>query len=104
MQHHLRDRPDDLLRRYARRLATDRHRRVDMIVEPGRTIEVAYFMRYSLQIGTDRYLMMVRRRVADLWRHATKDANRVLIHWADLYRELLASIGALASDTSVAGR
>jgi hypothetical protein len=46
--------------------------------------------------------MMVRRRVADLWRHATKDANRVLIHWADLYRELLASIGALATDANVA--
>jgi hypothetical protein len=60
-----------------------------MIVEPGRTIEVACFMRYSLQVNTDRLLMMVRRRVADLWRHATKDANRVLIHWADLYRELL---------------
>ena len=45
---------------------------------------------------------MVRRRVADLWRRATKDANRVLIHWADLYRELLASVGALASDTTVA--
>jgi hypothetical protein len=42
----------------------------------------------------------VRRRVADLWRRATKDANQVLIHWADLYRELLASIGALASDTT----
>jgi hypothetical protein len=41
-------------------------------------------------------------RVADLWRHATKDANRVLIHWADLYRELLVSVGALATDTSVA--
>src|ERR1019366_8593252 len=27
---------------------------------------------------------------------------QVLIHWADLYRELLASIGALASDTAVA--
>jgi hypothetical protein len=43
---------------------------------------------------------MVRRRVADLWRRATKDANQVLIHWADLYRELLATIGALASDTT----
>jgi hypothetical protein len=46
-------------------------------------------------------LLMVRRRVADLWRRATKDANQVLIHWADLYRELLASIGALANDTTV---
>ena len=42
------------------------------------------------------------RRVADLWRRAAKDANQVLIHWSDLYRELLASIGALASDTTVA--
>jgi Phage integrase family len=40
--------------------------------------------------------------VADLWRRTLKDANRVLIHWADLYRELLASVGALASDTTVA--
>jgi hypothetical protein len=40
--------------------------------------------------------------VADLWRRASQDANRVLIHWADLYRELLASVGALASDTTVA--
>jgi hypothetical protein len=35
-------------------------------------------------------------------RHATTDANRVLIHWADLYRELLTSVAALASDTTVA--
>jgi hypothetical protein len=47
---------------------------------------------------------MVRRRVADLWRRAAKDANQALIHWADLYRELLASIGALAAmSISVSG-
>ena len=51
---------------------------------------------------TDRLLLMVRRRVADLWLHATTDANRVLSHWADLYRELLTSVAALASDTTVA--
>ncbi len=103
VQHHLRDHPDDLLRRYARRLASRPPSAYRMIVvEPGRTIEVACFMRYSLQVNTDRLLLMVRRRVADLWRHATQDAHRVLIHWADLYRELLASIGALARDTSMA--
>jgi hypothetical protein len=73
-----------------------------LIVEPRRTIEVACFMRISLLTNTDRLLLMVRRRVADLWRRASKDANRVLIHWADLYRELLASVGALAGDTTVA--
>ena len=52
------------------------------IKEPLRTIESAYFLRYCLLIGTDRLLLMVRQRVSDLWRHATTDANRVLIHWA----------------------
>jgi TnpA family transposase len=104
VQHHLRDHPDDLLRRYARRLASRPPSAGRMIVEPGRTIEVACFMRYSLQVNTDRLLMMVRRRVADLWRHATTDANRVLIHWADLYRELLTSVAALANDTKVADK
>jgi hypothetical protein len=93
--------PDDLLRRYARRLANRPPSIGARIKEPVRTIETAFFLRYCLLIGTDRVLLMVRRRVADLWRRATKDANQVLIHWADLYRELLASIGALASDMTV---
>jgi hypothetical protein len=99
---HFADVPDDLLRRYARRLANRPPSIGARIKEPLRTIESAYFLRYCLLIGTDRLLLMVRRRVADLWRHATTDANRVLIHWADLYRELLSSVAALASDTTVA--
>ena len=99
---HFADVPDDLLRRYARRLANRPPSIGARIKEPLRTIESAYFLRYCLLIGTDRLLLMVRRRVSDLWRHATTDANRVLIHWADLYRELLTSVAALASDTTVA--
>ena len=102
VQHHLQDHPDDLLRRYARRLVSRLPSAGRLTGEPGRTIEVACFMRYSLQTNTDRLLLMVRRRVADLWRRTTKDANRILIHWADMYRELLASVGALASDTTIA--
>jgi hypothetical protein len=99
---HFADVPDDLLRRYARRLANRPPSIGARIKEPVRTIESVYFLRYCLLIGTDRLLLMVRRRVSDLWRHETTDANRVLIHWADLYRELLASVGALASDASMA--
>jgi TnpA family transposase len=99
---HLIEAPDDLLRRYARRLASRPPSAGRLIREPVRTIEVAYFLRYCSLTCTDRVLLMVRRRVADLWRRATKDANQVLIHWADLYRELLASLGALASDATVA--
>jgi hypothetical protein len=89
-------------RRYARRLANRPPSIRARIKEPLRAIESAYFLRYCLLIGTDRLLLMVRRRVADLWRHATTDANRVLIHWADLYRELLTSVAALPSDTTIA--
>src|ERR1017187_6541403 len=94
---HLVDVPDDLLRRYARRLANRPPSIGARIKEPVRTIETAYFLRYCLAVGTDRALLMVRRRVADLWRRAAKDAHQVLIHWADLYRELLGSLGALVS-------
>jgi hypothetical protein len=94
---HLIDAPDDLLRRYARRLSSRPPSAGRLIREPLRTIEVAYFLRYCLLTCTDRVLLMVRRRVADLWRRAAKDANQVLIHWADLYRELLGSLGALVS-------
>ena len=100
VQHRLQDQPDDLMRRYARRLASRPPSAGRLIVEPGRSIEVACFLRYSLLLSTDRLLMMVRRRVADLWRLATKDANKVLVHWADLYRELLASVTALANDAN----
>jgi hypothetical protein len=60
VQHHLRDQPDDLLRRYARRLASRPPSAGRLIVEPGRTIEVACFMRFSLLTNTDRLLLMVR--------------------------------------------
>lgn len=45
---------------------------------------------------------MVRRRVADLWRRAALEANQALTNWAALYRELLGSLGALASDATSA--
>lgn len=53
---------------------TDRARLAREFKEPLRTIESAFFLRYCV-IGTDRLLLMVRRRVADLWRHATTDVN-----------------------------
>jgi hypothetical protein len=37
---------------------------------PARTIEVACFLRYCLLLTTDQLLLMVRRRVAELWHQA----------------------------------
>jgi hypothetical protein len=70
VQNHLRDSADALLRRYARRLAFRPPSAGRMIREPGRTIGVAHFLRYCMLINTDRLLLMVRRRVADLWRRS----------------------------------
>jgi hypothetical protein len=102
IQRHFADVPDDLLRRYARRLANRPPSIGARIKEPLRTIESVYFLRYCLLIGTDRLLLMVRRRVADLWRRASTDGTRVVVHWADMYRELLASLASLASDSTLA--
>src|ERR1035438_4237270 len=63
VQRRLQDVPDDLLRRYARRLASRAPSAGRLIVEPGRTVEVACFLRYCLLTNTDRLLLMVRRRV-----------------------------------------
>jgi len=61
---------EELLRRYARRLANRPPSIGARIKEPLRIIESAYFLRYCMLIGTDRLLLMVRRRVAaaaDAW-------------------------------------
>ena len=98
---HLQEAPEALLRRYARRLANRAPSAGARIQEPARSVEVAFFLRYCLLLNTDRLLWMVRRRVSDLWRRAADDAAKVQIHWMDLYRELLASLGTLVSDTAV---
>src|SRR5208337_3917542 len=96
----LKDFPDDLLRRHARRLAGRPPSAGALIREPVRTIETACFLRYSLLTATDRLLMMVRRRVADLWRQAATGAEATLGDWATLYQELLAALSTLVADES----
>jgi TnpA family transposase len=100
VQEHLADFPDDLLRRYARRLASRPPSAGALIREPVRSIETACFLRYCLLNATDRLLMMVRRRVADLWRRATIGADAARGDWAALYQELLAALGAIIADPS----
>ena len=96
----LKDFPDDLLRRHARRLAGRPPSAGALIREPVRTIETACFLRYSLLTATDRLLMMVRRRVADLWRQAATGAEATLGDWAILYQELLAALSTIVADES----
>src|ERR1700677_5322326 len=94
----MRDFPDDLLRRHARRLAGRPPSAGALIQEPARSIETACFLRYCLLLATDRLLMMVRRQVADLWRRAAIGATATQGDWALLYQELLAALGAIVAE------
>jgi hypothetical protein len=98
VQEHLADFPDDLLRRHARRLASRPPSAGALIREPVRSIETACFLRYCLLNATDRLLMMVRRRVADLWRRAAIGADAARGDWTALYQELLTALGAIVAD------
>jgi hypothetical protein len=101
VQNHLSDIPTAQLRRYAKRLASRAPAAGARIKEPGRTIEVACFLRYCLLAATDHLILMVRRRVADLWRHARASADEIATNWAKLYQQLLADLGRLVADQQI---
>jgi hypothetical protein len=50
-------------------------------------------------VSTDHLLLMVRRRVADLWRTAAVGVDAQLTDWARLYQESLGEIAALAGNS-----
>jgi TnpA family transposase len=101
VQNHLIAIPAAQLRRYAKRLASRAPAAGARIKEPGRTIEVACFLRYCLLSATDHLILMVRRRVADLWRHARASADESATNWAKLYQQLLADLGRLVADQQI---
>lgn len=55
------------------------------IKEPARTVEVACFLRYCLFTATDQAILMVQRRVADLWRQVSAEVTDT-VNWAGLYK------------------
>ena len=93
---YLADVPEAILRRYARRLASRRPFAGARIVEPARTLEVACFLRYCLLATTDQLLLMVQRRVAELWRVAGTGVEAITSDWATLYQELTREVARLA--------
>ncbi|MCY1050611.1 hypothetical protein, partial [Mammaliicoccus sciuri] len=82
---HLADIPDLILRRYARRLVSRPPSAGAKIKEPARTVEVACFLRYCLFTTTDQLILMVQRRIADLWRQAAADVPAT-VNWAAMYK------------------
>jgi hypothetical protein len=100
---HLSGISDVLLRRYARRLGARPPSIGARIQEPGRTIEVACFMRYCLLLTTDQLLLMVRRQVTELWRQADVRIDPTLSEWGSLYRELMGELAVIVADHTLTG-
>ncbi|MBP7573734.1 MAG: Tn3 family transposase, partial [Rhodoferax sp.] len=70
------------------------------IKEPARTVEVACFLRYCLFTTTDQLILMVQRRIADLWRQAAADVPAT-VNWAAMYKTLLGELEALSAKGAV---
>lgn len=92
--------PDLILRRYARRLASRSPSAGAKIKEPARTVEVACFLRYCLLSATDQLILMVLRRINDLWRQAAAGVPGT-VNWADLYQTLLTELAGLSVEGAV---
>ncbi len=97
---HLADIPDLILRRYARRLVSRPPSAGAKIKEPARTVEVACFLRYCLFTTTDQLILMVQRRIADLWRQAAAEVPAT-VNWAAMYKTLLGEVEALSANVAV---
>lgn len=97
---HLHELPDIIVRRYARRMASRPPSAGTKIKEPARTVEVACFLRYCLFTATDQLILMVQRRIADLWRQVAASIPNT-VNWATLYQTLLAELGALSAEGAV---
>ncbi len=96
----LADIPDLILRRYARRLVSRPPSAGAKIKEPARTVEVACFLRYCLFTTTDQLILMVQRRIADLWRQAAAEIP-ASVNWAAMYKTLLGELEALSTQGAV---
>lgn len=92
--------PDLIVRRYARRLASRPPSAGAKIKEPARSVEVACFLRYCLLTATDQLILMVQRRVADLWRQAAGNVGDT-VNWAELYQSLLHELVSLSAESAV---
>jgi len=98
---HLGNLTDLIVRRYARQLANRSPSVSARIKEPRRTVEVACFLRYCLFTATDQAILMIQRRVTDLWRMAREEVPDT-INWAVLYKTLVTDLTGLAAQGELA--
>ena len=63
-------------------------------------MEVACFLRYCLFTTTDQLILMVQRRIADLWRQAAAEVPAT-VNWAAMYKTLLGDLVSLSAKGAV---
>jgi hypothetical protein len=89
-----------LVRRLARRLAARSPSVSARIKDPARTVEVVCFLRHCLLTASDQLILMVQRRVVDLWRQCAEGVQSP-VDWAARYRQLLADLARLSVEDAV---
>jgi hypothetical protein len=88
------------VRRIARRLSSRAPSASAKIKAPTRAVEVACFLRHCLLTATEQWILMVQRRVVDLWRQSATSVSAP----ADLgaqYRSLLDEVARLSTDEAM---
>lgn len=63
-------------------------------------MEIACFLRYCLLSAPDQLILMVLRRINDLWRQAAAGVPGT-VNWADLYQTLLTELAGLSAEGAV---
>ena len=91
---HLEMLPNLVVRRDAHRLASRSPSVGVRIKEPARTVEVACFLRYCRFTATDQAILMMQRRIADLWRTVEAGVTET-VNWAYMYKALLGELAGL---------
>lgn len=64
-------------------------------------MEVACFLHYCLFTSTDHAILMIQRRVTDLWRLAREEVHDT-VNWAILYEKLVTDLAALTAQGELA--
>ncbi len=93
--------PIERMHLYAQRVFERESTKLDRKREPGRSIELVCFLRYSLLRTTDAVIDLLDQEAVTLWREARARAETQRAHSLTAYRGLVDSLWVLANDDSL---
>jgi hypothetical protein len=89
------------LRLYAQRMARRKASQLNKQREPGRSLELVCFMRFTLLQTTDTVLELIDQHIVGLWRVARQRAESQAMHNLGTYRNLVNQLWETAADSKL---